>query len=70
MNYTVIYEATPSGYSAYVPDLPGCVAAGKTRAEVQRLIRSAIRSHLAIMQSMGEPIPPPSTWSDTVAGPG
>lgn len=70
MNYTVIYEATPTGYSAYVPDLPGCVAAGKTRPEVQRLIRSAIRSHVSMMRSLGEPIPPPSTWSDTVAAPG
>lgn len=66
MNYTVIYEATATGYSAYVPDLPGCVAAGKTRTEVQRLIRSAIRSHLEMMRSRGEPIPMPSTWSDTV----
>jgi predicted RNase H-like HicB family nuclease len=70
MNYTVIYEATPTGYSAYVPDLPGCVAAGKTRAEVQRLIRSAMRSHLELMRSLGEPIPPPSTWSDTVPASG
>lgn len=46
MNYTVIYETTPTGYSAYVPDLPGCVAAGTRRGRVQRLIRSAIRSHL------------------------
>lgn len=68
MNYTVIYETTQTGYSAYAPDLPGCVAAGETRAEVQQLIRSAIRSHLAMMQSMGEPIPSPSTWSDTVTG--
>lgn len=70
MNYTVIYEATPTGYSAYVPDLPGCVAAGKTRAEVERLIRSAIRSHVEMMRSLGEPIPSASTWSDTVALPG
>ena len=66
MNYTVIYEATPDGYSAYVPDLTGCVAAGTTRAEVQRLIRSAIRSHLEMMRTRGEPIPTPSTWADTV----
>jgi predicted RNase H-like HicB family nuclease len=42
MNYTVIYEVTPTGFSAYLPDLPGCVAAGTTRAEVERLIRSAV----------------------------
>lgn len=66
MKYTVIYETTPTGFSAYVPDLPGCVAAGKTRREVERLIRSAIRSHVAMMRSIGEPVPAPSTWSDTV----
>lgn len=37
MNYTVIYEATPTGYLAYVPDLPGCVAAGSSREEVETL---------------------------------
>ncbi len=66
MKYTVIYETTPTGYSAYVPDLPGCVAAGKTRSEVERLVRSAIRSHVAMMRSIGEPVPASSTWSDTV----
>lgn len=66
MTYTVIYETTSTGYSAYVPDLPGCVAAGKTRGEVERLIRSAIRAHVAMMRSIGEPVPAPSTWSDTV----
>lgn len=66
MNYAVIYEATATGYSAYVPDLPGCVAAGKTRAEVQRLIRSAIRAHIAMLESLGEPVPSPTTWSETV----
>ena len=45
---------------------PGCVAAGKTRSEVGRLIRSAKRSHAAMMRSMGERVPAPSTWSDTV----
>jgi len=66
MTYTVIYETTSTGYSAYVPDLPGCVAAGKTRGEVERLIRSAIMAHVAMMRSIGEPVPAPSTWSDTV----
>lgn len=66
MNYTVIYEATPTGYSAYVPDLPGCVAAGDTRAETERLIRSALQSHVAMLRSWGEPVPEPSTASGTV----
>lgn len=66
MNYTVIYESTPTGYSAYVPDLPGCVAAGETRAETERLIRSALRAHVAMLRSHGEPVPKPNTSSGTV----
>ena len=66
MDYTVIYEETPTGFSAYLPDLPGCVAAGATRREVQRLIRSAVEMHLEGMREDGEPLPSPSTWADTV----
>lgn len=68
MNYTVIYEPTPTGYSAYVPDLPGCVAAGKIRSEVERLIRSAIRSHVVVMRSMGERVPAPRLTSARMRG--
>jgi predicted RNase H-like HicB family nuclease len=67
VNYTVIYERTPTGYSAYLPDLPGCVAAAKTRAEAERLIQSALRAHVAMLRSRGEPVPPPSTSSGTAS---
>jgi predicted RNase H-like HicB family nuclease len=67
MNYTVIYESTPTGYSAYVPDLPGCVAAGATRLETERLIQSALRDHVAMLRERGERVPEPSTSSGTVA---
>jgi predicted RNase H-like HicB family nuclease len=53
MNYTVIYESTATGYSAYVPDLPGCIAAGATRAETERLIQSALRDHVAMLRELG-----------------
>jgi predicted RNase H-like HicB family nuclease len=66
MDYTVIYEETPTGFSAYLPDLPGCVAAAGTRREVERLIRSAVEMHLEGMRDDGEPLPSPSTWADTV----
>ena len=66
MDYTVIYEETPTGFSAYLPDLPGCVAAGATRREVERLIRSAVEMHLEGMREDGEAVPIPSTWADTV----
>lgn len=67
MDYTVIYEETPTGFSAYLPDLPGCVAAGATRAEVERLIRSAVKMHLEAMREDGEPMPRPSTVAGTVS---
>jgi predicted RNase H-like HicB family nuclease len=67
MDYTVIYEETPTGFSAYLPDLPGCVAAGATRAEVERLIRSAVAMHLEAMQEDGETPPSRRTWADTVS---
>jgi len=57
--YVVIYEKGASGYGAYVPDLPGCVAAGSSLAEVKRLIKGAIELHLEGMQEDGEKIPEP-----------
>ena len=66
MKYVVVYEQTPSGYSAYVPDLPGCVAAGETREDTERLIRGAIAFHLEGLRELGEPIPEPGTWTETV----
>ena len=68
MDYTVIYEETPTGFSAYLPDLPGCIAAGATRAEVERLIQSAVRMHLEAMRIAGEPLPTPSVRAGTVSG--
>ena len=66
MKYVVVYEETPTGYSAYVPDLPGCVAAGETRQETEGLIREAIAFHLKGLREFGEPIPEPGTWTETV----
>jgi predicted RNase H-like HicB family nuclease len=59
--YAVIFEKTNSGYSAYVPDLPGCVAAGATVEETEELMRGAIEMHLEGMREDGEIIPPPTT---------
>jgi predicted RNase H-like HicB family nuclease len=61
MRYAVVIEKTGNGYSAYVPDLPGCVAAARTRAGTERLIREAIEFHLEGMREDGEPIPKPTT---------
>ncbi len=64
--YLVIYEPTTAGYSAYVPDLPGCVATGGTREEVEQEIREAIEFHIEGLQESGEPVPQSSSVADTV----
>lgn len=61
VKYLVIYEKTATGYSAYVPDLPGCVTTGPALEDVQRLIQEAIHFHLEGMREDGIPIPEPST---------
>ena len=57
----VIYEQGPRSWGAWVPDLPGCVAAGDTRAEVEQLIREAIDAHIENLREHGEPVPEPSS---------
>lgn len=61
MKYLAIIEKTDNGYSAYLPDLPGCIAAADTREETEQLIREGAVYHLELMQEDGEPIPEPST---------
>jgi predicted RNase H-like HicB family nuclease len=60
MRYAVIVEKAGSNCSAYVPDLPGCVAAAETQEETLSLIREAISFHLEGMQKAGEEIPEPT----------
>jgi len=66
MRYAVLFEKTDTGFSAHVPDLPGCVAAGSTLAETTDLIRGAIRIHLAGIAEDGEPIPEPRTIAEYI----
>lgn len=66
MRYAIVIERTPNNYSAYVPDLPGCVATGETVEEVEDLIRGAIEMHLAGIREDGDPIPPPSSQVEYV----
>ncbi len=61
MRYAVVIERTGTGYSAYVPDLPGCVAAGNGLGEVEALIHEAIAMHLEGMKEDGLAIPPPAS---------
>ncbi|MEX0701448.1 MAG: type II toxin-antitoxin system HicB family antitoxin [Planctomycetales bacterium] len=65
--YTVIYERGQRTWSAYIPDLPGCIAAGDTRAEVEQLIREAIEFHVEGLRQHGEPIPEPSIEAGAVS---
>jgi predicted RNase H-like HicB family nuclease len=57
MRYAIVIEKADGNYSAYVPDLPGCVATGKTTEEVESQIREAIEFHLEGMREDGSPIP-------------
>jgi predicted RNase H-like HicB family nuclease len=59
MRYAVVIESAGSNFSAYVPDLPGCVATGATIPETEVAIREAIEFHLDGLREDGSPIPPP-----------
>jgi len=69
--YVVVFEGEDeSGYSAYSPDLPGVVAAGKTRAETEQLMREVMAEHLALLREAGQPLPEPADAADvTILGP-
>ena len=66
MRYAVVIEKGERNYSAYVPDLPGCVSVGDTLDEVKAEIREAIEFHLEGMREDGSPIPKPSSWAEYV----
>ena len=67
MRYLVVIEKAGKNYSAYVPDLPGCVAAAKTPAATRAAIRAAIDFHIAGMKADGLSIPKPSATSAEIA---
>ena len=66
MRCAVVIEKADGNYSAYVPDLPGCVAAGDTVAEVEREIRESIRFHIEGLQADGLAIPEPTSIAEYV----
>ena len=61
MKYLIIIEPTGTGYSAYSPDLPGCVATGVSRDECEGNMRGAIEFHIDGLREEGQPVPVPST---------
>lgn len=69
MRFAVVYEKTLTGISAYVPDLPGCIAAGEKREETESLIREAIAFHVEGLRESNEAIPEPGTWTEMVEVP-
>jgi predicted RNase H-like HicB family nuclease len=66
MRYAVVIEKAPGNYSAYVPDLPGCVATGATEVEVDGRIREAIKLHLEGLKEDHLPIPAPTSLCEYV----
>jgi predicted RNase H-like HicB family nuclease len=66
MKYAVVIEKSASGFGAYVPDLPGCVAVAETLSETEQLIREAIEFHLEGLLEDGIHVPEPSTMAQYV----
>jgi predicted RNase H-like HicB family nuclease len=66
MRYAVVIEMAEGNYSAYVPDLPGCVATGETVSAVEQEIRDAIRFHIDGLRADGLPIPAPSSIAEYI----
>jgi predicted RNase H-like HicB family nuclease len=66
MKYLIVIERTRTGFSAYPPDLPGCIATGDTRDEVEREMKGAIGLHLEGLKAEGMAIPQPSSSSSYV----
>jgi predicted RNase H-like HicB family nuclease len=66
MRYAIVIEKADGNYSAYVPDLPGCVATGDTVAAVEGEIREAIRFHIEGLKADGLPVPAPTSIADYV----
>jgi predicted RNase H-like HicB family nuclease len=66
MRYAIVIEKADGNYSAYVPDLPGCVATGKTVSAVENEIREAIRFHIDGLKQDGLPVPGPTSIADYV----
>ena len=64
--YAVVFEKGAANWSAYVPDLPGCIATGETREKLVGLIREAIEFHIEGLKQHGEPVPEPTSQAANV----
>lgn len=61
--YLIVVEPTQTGFSAYSPDLPGCISTAQTREEVERNMREAIAFHLDGLREEGQAVPEPNAYS-------
>ena len=66
MKYAVVIEKSQGGYGAYVPDLPGCIAAGVSEDEVKQLIQEAIEFHIERLKENGDPVSEPTSQIEFV----
>jgi predicted RNase H-like HicB family nuclease len=66
MRYAIVIEPANDNFSAYVPDLPGCVATGATLEESEQAIREAIEFHIEALREDGAPVPPPTSRVDYI----
>jgi len=66
MRYAVVIEKAEGNYSAYVPDLPGCVATGATVEAIEAEIRAAIRFHIEVLKADGFEVPEPTSFGEYV----
>ena len=67
-NYSIVIEETSTGYSAYSPELPGCIATGETREQVEANMREAIEFHIEGLREEGYDVPEPGGHSPTLHG--
>jgi predicted RNase H-like HicB family nuclease len=66
MRYAIVIEKTATGFSAFVPDLPGCIATGRSQAEVETEMKGAIRFHIDGMKEDGIPVPQPTSIAEYI----
>ena len=64
--YLIVIEKTPTGYSAYSPDVPGCGSTGATKEEVEGNIQEALQFHIEGLREEGYPVPEPSSYSSYI----
>lgn len=66
-DYVVIFEKGERNWGAFSPDLPGCIATGKTKADVKKRMRFAISFHIQGLRKLGLPIPRPACVAETIS---